>query len=59
MPGASGLALLTDVHRTYPTLPILVLTMHAEEQLGVHVLKAGACGFLNKESAPDKLVEAV
>jgi two-component system, NarL family, invasion response regulator UvrY len=59
MPGASGLELLADVHATYPQLPILVLTMHPEEQFGVHVLKAGAAGFLNKESAPEKLVEAV
>jgi len=59
MPGTSGLELLADVHSTYPQLPILVLTMHPEEQFGVHVLKAGASGFLNKESAPDKLVEAV
>ena len=59
MPGTSGLELLADVHATYPQLPILVLTMHPEEQFGVHVLKAGASGFLNKESAPDKLVEAV
>lgn len=59
MPGATGMGLIADVHRTYPSLPILVLTMHPEEQFGVHVLKAGAAGFLNKESAPDKLVEAV
>ncbi len=59
MPGASGMELLTDVRRTYPSLPILVLTMYPEEQFGVHVLKAGASGFLNKESAPEKLVEAV
>jgi DNA-binding NarL/FixJ family response regulator len=59
MPGASGLELLADVRATYPELPILVLTMHPEEQFGVHVLKAGASGFLNKESAPERLVEAV
>jgi two-component system invasion response regulator UvrY len=59
MPGASGLELLATVHATYPTLPILVLTMHPEDQFGVHVLRAGAAGFLNKESAPEKLVEAV
>ena len=59
MPDASGLELLADVHATYPSMPILVLTMHSEEQFGVHVLKAGASGFLNKESAPEKLVEAV
>jgi len=59
MPGASGFELLAEVHATYPSMPILILTMHPEEQFGVHVLKAGAAGFLNKESAPDKLVEAV
>ncbi len=59
MPGTSGMELLSEVHRSYPSLPILVLTMDPEEQFGVHVLKAGASGFLNKESAPEKLVEAV
>ena len=48
MPGTSGMELLAEVHRTYPSLPILVLTMYPEEQFGVHVLKAGAAGFLNK-----------
>ncbi len=59
MPGTSGMELIGEVHRTYPALRILVLTMYPEEQFGVHVLKAGAAGFLNKESAPEKLVEAV
>ena len=59
MPDTTGLELLADVRTTYPRLPILVLTMHPEEQFGVHVLKAGAAGFLNKESAPEQLVEAV
>jgi DNA-binding NarL/FixJ family response regulator len=59
MPGAHGIELLAEVRRIRPELPILVLTMYSEEQLALRVLKAGAAGFLNKESAPDKLVDAV
>lgn len=59
MPGAKGIELLAELRRIRPELPILVLTMYSEEQLALRVLKAGAAGFLNKESAPEKLVEAV
>jgi DNA-binding NarL/FixJ family response regulator len=59
MPGANGLELLSELRRRKPELPVLVLTMYPEEQLGVRTIRAGAAGFLNKESAPEKLVEAV
>jgi DNA-binding NarL/FixJ family response regulator len=59
MPGANGLELLSELRRRKPELPVLVLTMYPEEQLGVRAIRAGAAGFLNKESAPEKLVEAV
>jgi DNA-binding NarL/FixJ family response regulator len=59
IPGASGLDLLADLRREYPGLPILVLTVYPEEQYGVRVMRLGAAGFLTKESAPEKLIEAV
>jgi two-component system invasion response regulator UvrY len=59
LPGRSGLELLGDLKRTHPELPVLILTVHSEEQYAVRALRAGASGFLTKESAPEKLVEAV
>jgi two-component system invasion response regulator UvrY len=59
MPGRSGLDLLGDLKRTQPKLPVLVLSMHAEDQYGKRVLKAGAAGYMNKESAPEELISAM
>jgi two-component system, NarL family, invasion response regulator UvrY len=59
MPGGNGLGFLNQVHQQYPRLPILVLSSAPEEQLGVCVLRAGASGFLNKQTAPEHLVQAV
>lgn len=59
MPGRSGLDLLGDLQRMQPKLPILVLSMHAEDQYGKRVLKAGAAGYMNKESAPEELIKAI
>jgi DNA-binding NarL/FixJ family response regulator len=59
MPGRSGLEVLADLKRLVPRMPILVLTMHSEDQFGKRVLKAGASGFMNKESAPEELVKAI
>ena len=59
MPGRSGLDLLGDLRQTQPQLPILVLSMHAEDQFGKRVLKAGAAGYMNKESAPEELIKAI
>src|SRR6185503_19089664 len=59
LPGRSGLELLGDIKRERPELPVLILTVHSEEQYAVRALKAGASGFLTKESAPEKLVDAV
>jgi two-component system, NarL family, invasion response regulator UvrY len=59
LPGRSGLELLGDLKRERPELPVLILTVHSEEQYAVRALKAGASGFLTKESAPEKLVDAV
>ena len=57
--GSSGLELLGWIRRERPQLPVLILTVYPEDQYAVRAIKAGAAGFLTKESAPDKLIEAV
>lgn len=59
MPGRSGIELVKLVKAEHPKLAILVLSMHKEEQYAVRALKAGARGYLTKESAPDQLVSAI
>ncbi len=59
MPGRSGLEVLKELRRAHPKLPVLVLSVHPEDQYGVRVLKAGAAGYLTKDSAPDELVQAI
>jgi two-component system invasion response regulator UvrY len=59
MPGRSGLDILLHLKRDRPTLPVLVLSIHPEDQYAVRVLKAGACGYLTKESAPAELIAAI
>jgi DNA-binding NarL/FixJ family response regulator len=59
MPGRSGLETLKDIKQTYPDLPVLILSMHPSDQYAVRVLRAGAAGYLTKESAPDELVAAI
>ncbi len=59
MPGRSGLDVLTEIKRTKPKLPVLVLSMHPENQFAVRVLKSGAAGYMTKESAPAELVGAL
>ncbi|MGH9433904.1 MAG: response regulator [Terriglobia bacterium] len=59
MPGRSGLDVLRDLKGLQPKLPVLVLSMHPEEQLGKRALKAGASGYMNKEAAPEELIRAV
>lgn len=59
MPGRSGLDLLKDVKVLAPKLPILVLSMYPEDQYALRVIKAGAMGYLTKDSAPEELVNAV
>lgn len=59
MPGRGGLDILKDLKRLKPKLPVLVLSMHAEEQYATRTLRAGAAGYLNKESAPEELVKAI
>jgi two-component system invasion response regulator UvrY len=59
MPNKNGLDVLKQIHTETPRLPVLVLSMHAEDQYAVRVLRAGASGYLTKESAPAKLVQAI
>ena len=59
MPGRSGLDILADLKLLRPELPILVLSMLPEDQFGRAALKAGAWGYLKKESAPEELIQAV
>ncbi|GAB5520500.1 MAG: response regulator transcription factor [Rhodothermales bacterium] len=55
----SGLEVLKSVKAEYPDLPILVLSVYPENQYAVRVLRAGASGYLNKDSAPELLVKAI
>ena len=59
MPGRSGLEALQQIKQLQPKLPVLILSIHPEEQYAIRVLKAGASGYLSKDSAPDELVNAV
>jgi two-component system, NarL family, invasion response regulator UvrY len=59
MPGRGGLDVLKEIKTARPKLPVLVLSMHPEDQFAVRVLKAGASGYMTKESAPEELVGAV
>jgi two-component system, NarL family, invasion response regulator UvrY len=59
MPGKTGLDVIKELRRERPKLPILVLSMYPEGELAPRLLKAGAAGYLNKESAPRELVHAI
>jgi two-component system, NarL family, invasion response regulator UvrY len=59
MPNKNGLDVLKQIRAESPRLPILVLSMHAEDQYAIRVLRAGAAGYLTKETAPAKLVQAI
>ena len=59
LPDRSGLDVLVDLKRLRPDLPVLILTICAEEQFAVRALRAGASGYVTKESAPEELVQAV
>lgn len=59
MPGRSGLEALEQIKRSRPSLPVLILSIHSEEQFALRILKAGAAGYLRKDLAPEELIEAV
>jgi len=59
MPGRSGIEILKEIKTEQPKLPVLILSMHAEEQYAIRSLRAGASGYLTKTSAPDELIGAI
>jgi DNA-binding NarL/FixJ family response regulator len=59
MPGRHGLDVLRTVRDVQPELPVLVLSVHPEDQYAIRVLKSGAAGYLNKDAAPEELVQAI
>lgn len=59
MPGKNGIDVLKQLHEQMPKLPVLVISIYPEDQYAVRLIKAGAAGYLNKESAPAVIVEAV
>ena len=59
MPNRNGIDTLKQLRKEFPRLPVLILSMHPEEQYAVRALKAGASGYLTKQSAPEQLVNAI
>ena len=59
MPNRDGIDTLKQLKKEFPRAPVLILSMHPEEQFAVRALKAGASGYLNKQSAPEQLVTAI
>lgn len=59
MPGKNGIEILKIVHERQPKLPVLILSMYPEDQYALRALKAGAAGYVTKDSAPEKLVDAI
>lgn len=59
MPGRNGIDALKEIKATQPKVPVLMLSMHPEEQFAVRALKAGASGYLTKNSEPEEVVAAV
>jgi DNA-binding NarL/FixJ family response regulator len=59
LPGRSGLEVLKQVKIFYPDIKVLVLSMYPEDQFAIRMLKAGASGYLHKDSAPEVLIDAI
>ncbi|MDB5813388.1 MAG: DNA-binding response regulator [Rhodocyclales bacterium] len=59
MPDRNGIDTLKLVRKEFPRLPVLILSMHPEEQYAVRALRAGAAGYLSKQGAPEQLVTAI
>ena len=58
MPGRSGIDLLAEIKQRHPRLPVLIMSLHGEEQFAVRALRAGAAGYLTKSAAPEQLIHA-
>ncbi len=60
MPGRSGLEILQEINKNFPNLPVLIVSVHSEEEYAIRVIKAGGAGFLNKDDAvEEELTKAV
>ncbi len=59
LPGKNGIEILKDIKSLYPKISVLMLSVYPEDQYGIRSLKSGASGYLTKDSAPEKLVEAI
>jgi DNA-binding NarL/FixJ family response regulator len=59
LPDMNGVDVLMQIKRQRPQLPVLILSMHPEEQFAVNLLRAGASGYVPKEAAPEQLVTAI
>ena len=59
MPGRNGLEILKEIKTNLPKIPVLILSMHPEEQYAIRALRAGASGYLTKASAPQELIGAI
>lgn len=59
MPGRSGFDLLAEIKHRHPKLPVLIMSLHGEEQFAVRALRAGAAGYLTKSAASEQLVAAI
>ena len=59
MPGRSGLDVVQHVRQNFPKIPVLILSIHPEEQYAIRAIKTGAAGYLSKDAAPEELVKAV
>jgi len=59
MPGRSGVEALRQVKEINPRIPVLIMSMHPEDQYALRVLKAGAAGYLNKDSVHDELIKSI
>jgi two-component system, NarL family, invasion response regulator UvrY len=59
LPGKSGLDILMQIKKEKPKLPVVILSVHTEEQYAMRAFKAGASGYLTKESAPEELILAL
>ena len=55
----SGIQVLANIRAEFPSLPVLMLSMHAEEQYAIRCLRAGASGYIQKDSSPEELLEAI
>ena len=59
LPGRSGMDALQEIKEKHPNMPVLILSVHPEELFAIRALKAGAAGYITKDSAPQELIQAI